>query len=205
MKFYFHEESFILAEKTQSAGIANSLTGDTLCDIFRKIVKMEIFLTNKLSELIQPTKLSCDQNSNEKWSAHIFVLSRKKNIIFTHKETLYSFFVLDVSKKDLKYLPERIVNELGIQLEADGVDSKLAYSYFEIPNVNGISFLKTDNDQKTLGWMKDLIQINQLFFDDYKQNPIISSAYFAHNNMNDRLVGARKYQSPLQMLQDKLI
>jgi len=28
--FDFHEESFILAEKTQSAGIANSLTGDTL-------------------------------------------------------------------------------------------------------------------------------------------------------------------------------
>jgi len=27
MKFCFHEESFILAEKTQSAGIANSLTG----------------------------------------------------------------------------------------------------------------------------------------------------------------------------------
>jgi len=30
MKFCFHEESFILAENTQSADIANSLTGDTL-------------------------------------------------------------------------------------------------------------------------------------------------------------------------------
>ena len=30
MNIIFHEESFILAEKTQSAGIANSLTGDTL-------------------------------------------------------------------------------------------------------------------------------------------------------------------------------
>jgi len=30
MNVHFHEECFILAEKTQSAGIANSLTGDTL-------------------------------------------------------------------------------------------------------------------------------------------------------------------------------
>ena len=34
-----HEESFILAEKTQSAGIANSLTGDTLGDILNEIIK----------------------------------------------------------------------------------------------------------------------------------------------------------------------
>ena len=32
MNVHFHEECFILAEKTQSAGIANSLTGDTLCE-----------------------------------------------------------------------------------------------------------------------------------------------------------------------------
>ena len=33
MNIVFHEECFILAEKTQSAGIANSLTGDTLVAI----------------------------------------------------------------------------------------------------------------------------------------------------------------------------
>jgi len=44
MKFYFHEESFILAEKTQSAGIANSLTGDTLPAIMKKIVLTLSFL-----------------------------------------------------------------------------------------------------------------------------------------------------------------
>jgi len=42
MKFGFHEESFILAEKTQSAGIANSLTGDTLCAILKISETMEI-------------------------------------------------------------------------------------------------------------------------------------------------------------------
>ena len=32
MKFCFHEESLSSAERTQLAGIANSLTGDTLCE-----------------------------------------------------------------------------------------------------------------------------------------------------------------------------
>jgi len=41
MKFCFHEESSILAEKTQFAGIANSLTGDTLWAIPEKTRKHE--------------------------------------------------------------------------------------------------------------------------------------------------------------------
>ena len=39
MKIVFHEESYILAEKTQFAGIANSLTGDTLCAIVKNIIQ----------------------------------------------------------------------------------------------------------------------------------------------------------------------
>jgi len=44
MKFIFHEESFILAEKTQSAGIANSLTGDTLQELAEKSVSKTTYL-----------------------------------------------------------------------------------------------------------------------------------------------------------------
>jgi len=40
--FVFHEESSILAEKTQSAGIANSLTGDTLPEIAEKSTTLMI-------------------------------------------------------------------------------------------------------------------------------------------------------------------
>ena len=36
MNIVFHEECSILAENTQSAGIANSLTGDTLVAILPK-------------------------------------------------------------------------------------------------------------------------------------------------------------------------
>jgi len=43
MNIVFHEESFILAEKTQSAGIANSLTGDTLAETVENRSKQEHF------------------------------------------------------------------------------------------------------------------------------------------------------------------
>ena len=67
MKFCFHEESFILAEKTQFAGITNSLTGDTLAASSRKIEKMNTFkVLEKITEIIgwlqivaSPTLLCC--------------------------------------------------------------------------------------------------------------------------------------------------
>ena len=42
LNVHFHEESSILAEKTQSAGIANSLTGDTLCNIAENRIKKHV-------------------------------------------------------------------------------------------------------------------------------------------------------------------
>ncbi|GEP52741.1 hypothetical protein FNO01nite_34130 [Flavobacterium noncentrifugens] len=42
MNIVFHEESFILAEKTQSAGIANSLTGQTLPAIAPKLRRRKL-------------------------------------------------------------------------------------------------------------------------------------------------------------------
>ena len=91
---------------------------------------MEIYLTNKLSEFVKIDKLNSDQKAEEKWSAHIFILNRKKNIIFTHEETLYSFFVLDITKKELSVLNRRIYNELETQLESDNVDVKKSFEIF---------------------------------------------------------------------------
>ena len=45
MNIVFHEECFILAEKTQSAGIANSLTGDTLGEISEILSKQDMKVT----------------------------------------------------------------------------------------------------------------------------------------------------------------
>lgn len=165
---------------------------------------MEVFLTKKLGEFLETNKENSDEKEFEKWSAHIFIVERKKNIIFTHKETLYSFFVLGLNKNDLKFLKERIINELKIQLESDKIDIEKALIYFNINSSENIYFLKTDNDQKTLGWTRDLLIVNQDIYEDYTQNKIVSSAYFAHNQMNHRLVGKRDYKSPIEMLLNKL-
>lgn len=165
---------------------------------------MEIFLTKKLSEFLELNKEHSSERESEKWSAHIFVVERKKNIILTHKETLYSFFVLGLIKKDLKFLPERIVNELKIQLKSDKIDVEKALKFFNIFDDTNVYFLKTDNDQKTLGWTRDLLNVNQDIYEENTQSKIISSAYFAHNQMNHRLVGKRDYKSAIEMLLNKI-
>lgn len=76
--------------------------------------------------------------------------------------------------------------------------------YFNVKDSENIFFLKTDNDQKTLGWTKDLVQVNQSVCEDITQDKILSSAFFAHNMMNSKLVGKRNYTRPIDMLTEKI-
>ena len=58
MNIVFHEESSILAEKTLSAGIANSLTGDTLCvsnravNVIKKYETLNYYNMKKITVII---------------------------------------------------------------------------------------------------------------------------------------------------------
>lgn len=165
---------------------------------------MEIFLTKKLGEFLKFNKENSTEREFEKWSAHIFIVEGKKNIIFIHKETLYSFFVLELLKNDLKSLADRIIKELKIQLESDKIDVQKSLKYFNIIDDKKIYFLKTDNDQKTLERIRDLLLINQEFCKDYTQEKIISTSFFAHKLMNHRLIGKRDYKSSIEMLLNKL-
>lgn len=165
---------------------------------------MEIFVTNKLFEFIQINKLDSNQSENKKWSANIFILDRKKNIIITHKETLYSFIVTNLTKKDLGDLNEKIINELKIQLECDKIDVKNALNYFEISSTEDIFFLKTDNDRKTMGWTNDLLQVNKWLIEKNQQDKLASTVFFAHNEMNKRPVNSRRFLSPIEILKNKL-
>jgi hypothetical protein len=56
LNVFLHEESFILAEKTQSACIANSLTGETLAEIFENLQTMEVHHLNHVFE-VDPSNL----------------------------------------------------------------------------------------------------------------------------------------------------
>lgn len=165
---------------------------------------MEVFVTKKLSEFLQPNKDNSYQELDYKWSASLFYLNRKKCLLFTHKLTLYSFVVLDVKKKDLKTLAIRIINELKAQLNADKINLETALNYFGIETPEEIFFLRTDNDQKTLGWVRDLTQNIKSYLLYNDGDKIFGTTYFANKRINKIPVGSRKFQNSNEMLSDKL-
>lgn len=165
---------------------------------------MEVFLTNKLKEFIDPTKEESSQKLNERWSAHLFYINRKKCIIFAHKETLYSFVIPNFKKTNPKGLSDQIIKELKSQLYSNDISIDAAFNYFELTNSQNIYFQKTDNDQKTLGWIRDLIQNLKVHLRVNEGDNIEKVIYYAYHNMNKIPVGSRQYANPTEMLTEKL-
>lgn len=165
---------------------------------------MEVFLTNKLKKFIDPNKEESSQEFNRKWSAHLFYVDRKKCIVFTHKETLYSFVIPNFKKTNPNTLSEQITEELKNQLNSDGININSAFNYFELTSPQNIYFRKTDNDQKTLGWVRDLIQNIKVHLRFNEGDSLDKVIYYAHNNMNGIPVGSRHYARPFKMLLEKL-
>lgn len=55
------------------------------------------------------------------WYAHVFVINRKKQVIFVERQTLFSFTCPDVSREDLRdRLPELFEKGLGRALFVEG-------------------------------------------------------------------------------------
>lgn len=74
--------------------------------------------------------------------------------MFVDKKTLYIILILNFSVKDLPRLKEIFLKEFINQLKRDDIHSPEIENYF-IKNFNVIKFFKTDNDQNTLGTIKN--------------------------------------------------
>ena len=122
-----------------------------------------------------------------------FFINRKKCLIFTHKETLYSFLILDVKKKGTKNINHQIIYELKKQLTKDGINQTKALSYFGLFNHQEIFLLKTDNDQKTLGPIRDLIRGIKDASAKYSDNKIVSTLYFTRNNTSLQSINTKRF------------
>jgi len=93
-------------------------------------------------------------DSFENWYVHLFFLSRRKCLIFTNAETLFSFFVEDVLKKDLRDIPGLFRKELfrAMFYEEFGTEEMEKMKSLS----SGIIFTKTQN-RRVLGSMNDMI------------------------------------------------
>ena len=88
------------------------------------------------------------------WYAHLFYISRKKCLIFTHAKTLFTFIAMNVPRENIRMINEvfRMGLERTLLLEgftSQDIDKILA-------SVSDIVFAKTIN-RAVIGSMNDLI------------------------------------------------
>ncbi len=108
-----------------------------------------------LSELkIKNGELSQTPNDLNSWHANIFLVDRKKCVIFTHDRTLYSFIVPGLTKPDFQDFKEIFRQRLFKSLAAEGLPRKQIEVFLE--DTRSIEFASTNN-RRVLGSMNDMV------------------------------------------------
>jgi len=91
------------------------------------------------------------------WYAHVFIINRKKQVIFVERQTLFSFSCEDVSRKDLRErLPELFEKGLGKALFVEGANGDVVKAVMEACR-GEIHFAKTQ-DRHTIGAMNEFVK-----------------------------------------------
>ncbi|MCK5216041.1 MAG: hypothetical protein KAR05_11905 [Candidatus Omnitrophica bacterium] len=91
------------------------------------------------------------------WYAHVFMINRKKQLIFVERQTLFSFVCADVTRKDLRgRIPEIFEKGLGKALFVEGAGGELVKSVMDACR-GEIRFTKTQ-DRHTIGSMNEFVK-----------------------------------------------
>lgn len=121
-----------------------------------------ICITQKLQKELglSSVDLIADKESSEpfiEWYANIFILNRKKYVIFVESQTLFSFTLTGVNRQDLKTnLPELFKKALSQALYDEDASAQVI-SKVVADSCNEIKYAKTAN-RRILGAMNEFIK-----------------------------------------------
>jgi len=142
----------------------------------------------------------------QEWYAHVFILDRKKQVIFVEKETLFSFCVPNLARKDIKERFSEIFEKgLGKALYVEGVSGEAVSKLMEACR-GDIVFGKTEN-RRTIGAMNEFVKHHKYSF-YYQDRPMdVQDRCNRYMPMRGFPAGSKEYQFPIdvfaKMLREK--
>lgn len=164
---------------------------------------IKIYCTRKAEKLFDTIiKDESQENSFEKWNCDLLNFERKKCFLFVHKETLYGVLLTEIRKKDIPILSELFITALLKQLKHDSISTSKSEEILML-NSNEMSFYCTDNDQRTLGTLRDY-KNHLIGFTEHKNNKLNAAKVFANEYLNGIPSGARNYKTPIKLMREKL-
>lgn len=155
---------------------------------------------------IKPADIASDKiptGAFQEWYAHAFILDRKKQVIFVETETLFSFCVPNLTRKDIKERFSEIFEKgLGKALYVEGVSGEVVSKLMEACR-GEIVFGKTEN-RRTIGAMNEFVKHHKYSF-YYQDRPMdVQDRCNRYMPMRGFPNGSKDYQFPIDVLAKKL-
>ena len=152
-----------------------------------------VYCSAKLSTLLglpkQPKNHSTAEADPNGWNALLFYLNKRKCLLCMHKQTLYTFLILDFVKKDLGDFPKFFRQHFTDQLLADQLINPKTQSLLD-SGFESITLLQTDNDKKIIGSMNDCI-FRIRIYDSRKGDTL---------NLNPTYIGHQLNRTPMKLI-----
>ena len=151
--------------------------------------------TKKLLDVIRPEQLAARDPDPDDWYANLVFMDRRKCLLLTHAESLFTIFEPDVRATELRSTHQLVIQLIDRELFAEG----LPLSTFGDLQGEGLMLAKAA-DRRVLGCMNDMavlcdhaiVEVGNLARVDIR-----SLNHHLHRNINS----SRKYERPI----DKLI
>ena len=159
---------------------------------------MIIYCTRKLETFIPVLKKTTEIIENY-WLAQILSIGGKKSIIFIEKKTLYCVMIINIQKKNFPNIKEIFLREFTDQLVADRIICSEMAMQKIVNDCSELLFYETNNDQKTLGTLRDNILHLKSYIED-KPDKIFAAKIFVRESINNILLGSRKYAKSRQLM-----
>lgn len=164
---------------------------------------ISIFCSKKLSKLLDISGNQLDTSeTSENWNGHFFYFNKRKCILFINKETLYSFVLLDVLKKDVKNINDLFVNNFIQQLYSDRILSKDKEDIIR-KQYKKLTFRLTDNDRKVIGAMNDCIYRIK-YYATPNSDAFENVKEYIRLYLNEVPFSALKFRRPKEFMKDKI-
>jgi hypothetical protein len=154
---------------------------------------LQLRLTKKVQTQLglKPKELSEIKDSDSllgNWFVNIFVVDRRKTLIFVNEKTLYSFVLIGVKKNNIQYLRKAFINGLKQSLLFESISENEIQRI--IGNYNDYEFTKTNN-AKILGNTTDLINLytHKILYDGGLKQCDLTSIIMSTNRTPQRNIG----------------
>jgi len=154
--------------------------------------------TKKLLDVIRPEQLATQEPDGSDWYGNLLVLDRRKCLLLTHADTLFTIFEPDVRAPDLRSTHDLVAGLIERELLAEGLPVRT----FGDLGTEELSIAKTA-DRSVLGCMNDMAYLCE---DAVARAGSLASTDVPSLNRHLRrnINSARDYQRPIDLVLERI-